>query len=354
MSGLKTIITNILLFATLTVAAQQPAGSAFAGLDGRGIVEHLRSDFRPQTTVSTDEAVRVISSYARHAQGGYVDYFSAHNVASISDLQRLAVVPLKWWESAGSDLDAVKADLHNIVPANSQVAANRSDYPPGTVTETVYTNGFWRSGIGMIDDIETNFYEPADKFKGDFARIYMYMAAVYPQTLWSGRAPMVYLDGYYPLLTTYGRNTLMKWHREDPVDDFERDRDSAIASAQGSGNPFVAEPELAEYIWGIHSGETYMPDGEPDTPDNPDEPDEPDTPDDPSDEPIMLKARYSVAEDGRIDLRSPYIAAESSWTIDGNAVSGTSIRLDGLSLGRHELRYTNDRSRGKLIITVEP
>ena len=339
-------------------ASQEAAESPFAGLDGRGIAELIRTDFRPAVTVSASRDIeRIISSYARLSEGGYRDYFSTRPATSVRELRYLAVAPVTWWPEATEDRKAAGFDLHNIVPANSDVQSKRSDYPPGELTETVYTNGYWRSGIGVIDGMETNFYEPADELKGEFARIYMYMAAVYPQSLWEGRAPMIYLDGYYPLLTAYGRNTLMKWHRDDPVDEAERCRDEAIAAAQGHGNPFVTLPELAEYIWGTHSDETFPPAEKPDDPkdpDNPENPDKPDTPDQPAGEPIMLKATYSVASDGRIDFRSPYVAAGSTWSLDGKTVDGPSVSLDGISLGRHEIRYTNDRQHGKVIITVEP
>ncbi len=344
--GLLTVVACVaLMFAPVSGIFAHAADSQFAGLDSRGIVERIRSDCRPTKIVANSNDIdRIIASYACLPHGGCLDYFSDAVAMSLSDLRRLEVVSLSWWDAA-SGISSVEADLHNIVPANAGVASNRRDYPPGVVTEPLYTNGFWCSGIGAIEGMETNFYEPADRFKGDFARIYMYMAAVYPQPLWSGRAPMIYADGYYPLLTAYGRDILLKWHREDPVSDLERKRDSAIALEQGCGNPFVSCPKLAEYIWGVHCDEIF-PGG--------DDPDGPSDPDDPSEEPIMLKARYSVSADRRIDLRSPYVAAGSSWTIDGSAVSGESISLDEVTVGRHELRYAGDRSRGKLIITVEP
>lgn len=177
------------------------------------------------------------------------------------------------------------------------------------------------------------------------------MASAYPQTLWYGRGTMLFADGYYPLLTTYGRNVLLAWHRADPVDDTEKLRCAVIADAQGNSNPFVAYPEIAEYIWGKHSDETF-----PETPDIPDNPDVPDIPDDPEPEPepIMLKAVYSVSKDRRIDFRSPYVAAGSQWTFDGKKVDSQSIDLYDKSIGRHEITYSNNKSRGKIIITVEP
>ncbi|MBM3465427.1 MAG: endonuclease I [Armatimonadetes bacterium] len=41
---------------------------------------------------------------------------------------------------------------------------------------------------------------------------------------------------------------LLKWHREDPVSDYERHRNAAIAVLQGNRNPFVDHPEWAERL----------------------------------------------------------------------------------------------------------
>lgn len=324
--------------------------SPYSGLNGREILEAIRSSGRPETIVSSPETVReVILSYAGSSRS-IRDYFSETPLSAYESSSLTSIVPTTWFGENSADYSSVIADLHNIVPTNGEVAANRRDYPPGKVTQAVYDNGFWLAGIGTIAGLETNFYEPSDDLKGDFARIYLYMAAVYPQPLWNSRGAMLYIDGYYPLLTPYGREILLDWHRADPVDDAERKRDAAIAAAQGNSNPFVAEPTLAEYIWGRNADEIYNPGS---TPENP-EPESPDQPDKPVTEPIMLKAVYSVAADKRIDFRSPYVAAGSTWALDGLTVESESIDLSDIGLGRHEISYSNDRSRGKIIITVEP
>ena len=322
--------------------------SPYDGMNGRQILEHIRATGRPARILTSSREVRdAILSYALTPSGAVKDYFSKKPLTSYDNATLLPVVPAAWFGESSADYSSVVADLHNIVPANSEVVPNRRDFPPGKVAETIYTNGFWKAGIGSLADMETNFYEPAEKLKGDFSRIYFYMAAVYPQPLWNSRGAMLFADGFYPLLTPYGKEILLEWHRSDPVDDAERQRDSAIAAVQGNTNPFVSHPALAEYIWGRYADETYRPS-------TPSEPSEPTRPDDPDVEPIMLKAVYSVAADKRIDFRSPYVDAGSQWQLDGAIVDGSSVALDALTLGRHEITYSNDRAHGKIIITVEP
>ena len=41
----------------------------------------------------------------------------------------------------------------------------------------------------------------------------------------------------------------MEWHKEDPVDSFEINRNNIIYNYQENRNPFIDHPEYAEQIW---------------------------------------------------------------------------------------------------------
>jgi len=51
--------------------------------------------------------------------------------------------------------------------------------------------------------------------------------------------------------------TLLEWHRNDPPDDFEMNRNNVIYNWQRNRNPFIDQPALVEYIWGDKVGEEY-------------------------------------------------------------------------------------------------
>ncbi|MDY8138241.1 endonuclease [Aquimarina sp. 2201CG5-10] len=51
--------------------------------------------------------------------------------------------------------------------------------------------------------------------------------------------------------------TLLDWHRNDPPDDYEMNRNNIIYTWQRNRNPFIDQPDLAEYIWGNNQGETW-------------------------------------------------------------------------------------------------
>ncbi len=51
--------------------------------------------------------------------------------------------------------------------------------------------------------------------------------------------------------------TLVDWHRNDPPDDFEMNRNNIIYTWQFNRNPFIDQPDLVEYIWGNNVGQTW-------------------------------------------------------------------------------------------------
>ena len=46
-----------------------------------------------------------------------------------------------------------------------------------------------------------------------------------------------------------GIKMLLKWNEEDPVSDFEKQRNNIIEEAQGNRNPFIDFPQLAYRIY---------------------------------------------------------------------------------------------------------
>jgi hypothetical protein len=64
-----------------------------------------------------------------------------------------------------------------------------------------------------------------------------------------------------PANTTVGQlgdlATLIQWHRNDPPDDFEMNRNNVIYTWQINRNPFIDHPDLAEYIYGNLVGQSF-------------------------------------------------------------------------------------------------
>lgn len=88
-------------------------------------------------------------------------------------------------------------------------------------------------------------------FKGDVARGVFYLAVRY-----NG---LEIVNGYPEgIVGQFGDlQTLLDWHRNDPPDDFEMNRNNIIYNWQFNRNPFIDQPDLIEYIWGNMVGETW-------------------------------------------------------------------------------------------------
>lgn len=53
-------------------------------------------------------------------------------------------------------------------------------------------------------------------------------------------------------------STLITWHRNDPVDTWEENRNNIIYNSyQNNRNPFIDFPKLAEHIWGTEIGANW-------------------------------------------------------------------------------------------------
>jgi endonuclease I len=120
-------------------------------------------------------------------------------------------------------------DVHNLRAADSQMNSRRN-------------NNYFRDGSGN-SFLDGDFY-PGDEFKGDVARIIMYMYLCYPTQC----EPVNIGAGD----TTYAADMpdiFLQWNQEDPVSDFERNRNDVIFSFQGNRNPFIDNPYLATLIW---------------------------------------------------------------------------------------------------------
>ncbi|MCH4551100.1 endonuclease [Aestuariibaculum lutulentum] len=89
-------------------------------------------------------------------------------------------------------------------------------------------------------------------FYGDVARSIFYMVTRYNGLDVVNGYPGDDPDGFIGDLAT-----LLEWHRNDPPDDFEMNRNNVIYTWQNNRNPYIDNPELVEYLWGNKIGETY-------------------------------------------------------------------------------------------------
>lgn len=167
-------------------------------------------------------------------------------------------VPKSWWGDAydetATPLTRFKYDgsydLHHLTPSDAAANTAKSNYPLGEVDSPLFDNGVTKVGTGQANGRATNLFEPADEYKGDFARMYLYFVTCYQDYSWKSSALSMFAQNSYPTLNAYGQSLLLKWHRQDPVSQKEIDRNNAVYSFQGNRNPFIDYPNIVEYIWG--------------------------------------------------------------------------------------------------------
>ena len=167
-------------------------------------------------------------------------------------------VPKSWWGDAYDETTTPLTrfkydgsyDLHHLTPSDAAANTAKSNYPLGEVDSPLFDNGVTKVGTGQANGRATNLFEPADEYKGDFARMYLYFVTCYQDYSWKSSALSMFAQNSYPTLNAYGQSLLLKWHRQDPVSQKEIDRNNAVYSFQGNRNPFIDYPNMVEYIWG--------------------------------------------------------------------------------------------------------
>lgn len=171
-----------------------------------------------------------------------------------SGMNREHSFPKSWW---GGNQNSAYTDLNHLYPSESAANTAKNNYPLGTVARSTFDNGYSKVGYAVAGQGggATYVFEPADEYKGDFARTYFYMVTMYQALTW--KYTYMLEQNTYPTLRKWAYDMLLEWHRNDPVSQKEIDRNEAVYSRQGNRNPFIDFPDLAEYIWGRKVGEIF-------------------------------------------------------------------------------------------------
>ena len=164
-----------------------------------------------------------------------------------------------WAKSRGDFGTAigVGTDVHALRPLDNTTNSKRSNRSFNNCTTCEDVIDKWGNTTGSKKDANDWSFEPRDEVKGDVARMMFYMAVRYEG-----------LDSYPDLELTESMlpqgnkepihgvlSTLLEWHRNDPVNEWEKNRNNIIYdSYQNNRNPFIDFPIIAEHIWGTKIG----------------------------------------------------------------------------------------------------
>ncbi|MEL4307658.1 endonuclease I family protein [Joostella sp. CR20] len=116
--------------------------------------------------------------------------------------------------------NTAKGDLHHLRVCDQSINSQRS-------------NNKFVDGSGAYE-LKYKSWFPGDEWKGDVARMIMYLNLRYNESIKDVGSIELFL----------------KWNAEDPVSTFEINRNNKIEKIQGNRNPFIDNPFLATIIWG--------------------------------------------------------------------------------------------------------
>lgn len=309
MNALKSIYISLMLTSGAVAMGAVPDGyyDSLEGLTGVALKKAVKTaGFKNHKAITYgDDTWEVFkTSDVRTINGTlyYWDMYSNENVAVTSGKPNSTVMNIEhsvaksWW--GGANNDAYK-DCFHLNPSNSDANSRKSNYPMAEIQ-----TGTWNNGVTFVGKPKsgqgggsTYVYEPADEYKGDFARVFFYMFTIYDNISWTSSCNWMYDTGSDLTLKPWAYELLLKWARQDPVSQKEIDRNEAVSKKQGNRNPFIDCPELAEYIWGSKRGQAFHYDGYSDP--NPDP--QPD-PDDPVIDPTPVPSGYWYPVTSSADL----------------------------------------------------
>ncbi|MBH0231257.1 endonuclease [Halobacillus yeomjeoni] len=218
------------------------------GKSGQALKDGLNDIIDAHTEISYDDvwgalrmtdedpanANNVLLLYSGRSQSKY------ENGGDVDDWNREHV----WAKSHGDFGNAMGpgTDLHHLRPTDVTVNSSRSnlDFDNGGSSHHEAPGTFY----------DSDSWEPRDEVKGDVARMIFYMAVRYEGER-SGEPDLVVADYVGTSGPKLGKlSTLKQWHDQDPVSDFEQNRNEIIYNDyQNNRNPFIDHPEYVDLIW---------------------------------------------------------------------------------------------------------
>jgi endonuclease I len=265
-------ITLVSIYFTQDVSTNYYDTNKLEGLKGASLKTAIHDLIRDHKYLNFDEKTTARYWWENyfiktdwHPDRYYWDMYSNQKHSSYigGNIQnREHCMPRSWWgkKDKYSSYDA-NGDLHNLFPSDYAANSAKSNLPLGEVGVSQFDNGSCKVGLNTYPNgYRGQVFEPANEYKGDFARVYFYMVTCYEDYgyNWRNDATKSMLQkGTYPVFQNWAIEMLLKWHRNDPVSEKEIKRNEQVYRLQNNRNPFVDDPDLVEYIWGNKRDKAY-------------------------------------------------------------------------------------------------
>lgn len=285
---MKKIFTILLLSLKLATIAQNgaPANPYYNGFDWTQTGNTLKNALATKITSThiefltysqAENALRIVDADPTDIQNVFLIYGFSNNICTYTNETNYGTFP-NWNEHRKRNKNADQPQPPVTTPPTpplTECVWNREHiYPVSLGTPTLDTgtpsagtdahhirtsdvdrnalrgNKRFATGSGNSSVIGSNWY-PGDEWKGDVARIIMYMYLHYPTQC----KPINVGTGSVVATDTDMMQLFLQWNAEDPVSQYEDNRNTYLANTsnqygQGNRNPFIDNPYLATRIWG--------------------------------------------------------------------------------------------------------
>ena len=355
MSAKRFLISGILGLVCFSLIATVPAGyyNSLEGKKGAALKTELHNIICQDTTHYLDYGSGAGKTWEGFyytdrdvATNSVIDMYSANiryfpnpnpNFSAFgSTIEIEHSVPKSWWGCDITHPDCPAKDLNHLYPADGTTNMSKNDNPLGVVTGTPTTdNGVSKIGPAVYDGYTGAVFEPANQYKGDFARSYFYMATAYEHYArkWDTSKPENMMqNNTYPVFKPWALTLLLQWHKQDVVSLKETTRNDVVYGIQKNRNPFIDHPELIDYIWGSLTTVPYRLDGNINFPylnwpnDN--------------DTINMGSTYYQQAKDTTINLKAMNLTGNLTLTVGGTNASSFSVNKTGITKAEAEAGTT--------------
>ena len=175
------------------------------------------------------------------------------------------LIPQSYFGGSNGPLQYVimRNDAQQVYPADKRVNAIRDDFAFGKVdVPTITTRNGSKLGSALNSGYSIGFsgtvFEPIDEFKGDIARVFLYFATRYEDSMAALHATYTTVDcrvmfdgSTNKVFSDTFLNILLTWNAQDPVSIKETLRNNAAFTHQGNRNPYIDNNSYVASIWGV-------------------------------------------------------------------------------------------------------
>lgn len=291
---MKNIITTLFLIGNLACFSQNgaPANPYYNSFDwtltGTALKNALATKITSTHTklleyFQTENALQIVDRDPTDPFNVFLVYGFSSNICSYTSETNYGTFP-NWSEHRKRHRNADQPAAVAPNPAITECVWNREhvyakflgtpalvDTAPGSGTDAHHIrtadvdrnalrgNKKFAAGSGNSVVVGSNWY-PGDEWKGDIARMMMYMYLRYPTEC----KPTNVGTGATVSTDTSMIQLFLQWNAEDPVSAYEDARNTYLGNAnntygQGNRNPFIDNPYLATKIWGGQAAQNRWP-----------------------------------------------------------------------------------------------